>query len=86
VINVALGTSLFLIAAGAILAYAVEVDTEGVNLDTVGIILMVVGIIGFLLSALFWASWAPFGSDRRRTYVEDRDYADGGDVVVRRRL
>lgn len=64
------GTSLFLIAAGAVLTYAVEVDVEGVNLDTVGIILMIVGAIGFLLSALFFATWAPFRGER--TIVRDR--------------
>lgn len=65
------GTSLFLVAAGAILTYAVEVDVEGVNLDTVGIILMIVGAIGFLVSALFFAAWAPFR--RERTIVRDRE-------------
>jgi hypothetical protein len=37
------GTSLLLIAVGAILDFAVKVQEEGVNLHTIGLILMVVG-------------------------------------------
>lgn len=66
-----IGVSLFLIAIGAILAWAVEVETSGVNLDSIGVILMVVGAIGLLLSLLFWSSVAPFG--RRETVVRDRE-------------
>jgi hypothetical protein len=62
----ALGFSLFLIAVGAILAFAVNVAVSGVSLYTVGIILLVVGVIGALMSMLFWTSWAPFASDRDR--------------------
>ena len=67
----ALGTSLFLIAAGAILRFAVSVSTNGFNLHTVGVILMVVGAIGLLLSLLFGSMLA----DRRRsaTVVRDRE-------------
>lgn len=54
------GISLLLIAAGAVLAYAVDVAVSGVELYTVGIILMVVGVIGLLMSLLFFASFAPF--------------------------
>jgi hypothetical protein len=59
---VGIGTSIFLIAVGAILRYAVTADVEGVNLDTVGVILIVVGIVGLLLSLLWMTIWA----DRRR--------------------
>ena len=64
-----IGTSIFLIALGAILKYAVTADVSGVELETVGLILMVVGVIGLLLSILWMAVWA----DRRR-----------GDVVADR--
>lgn len=43
-----IGISTFLIAAGAVLYWAVTGDVEGVNLDIVGIILMVVGAVGLL--------------------------------------
>ena len=42
--------SIFLIAVGAILRYAVNVTVEGVEIDTVGLILIVVGIIGLVIS------------------------------------
>ena len=66
----ALGFSLFLIAVGAILAFAVNVSISEVNLYTVGIILMIVGIVGAVLSALFWTSWAPLARRDRDVHVE----------------
>ena len=68
-----LGVGIFLVAIGAILAFAVNVNTAGtgVNLHTVGLILLVVGIVGCLLSMVFWSSWAGPGywSRRRSTAV-----------------
>jgi hypothetical protein len=58
---VGISTSLFLIAVGAILAYAVDVSAKGVDLHAVGVILMVVGALGALLSIAFWGSWGGFG-------------------------
>jgi hypothetical protein len=60
-----LGTSLFLIAVGAILTFAVNADISGIEISTVGIILMIVGAIGLLVSLLYWGP-------RRRAVVEDR--------------
>lgn len=48
--NVGFGGSLFLIALGAILAFAVSVEAEGFNLNTIGIILMIVGALGAILT------------------------------------
>jgi Co/Zn/Cd efflux system component len=45
-----IGTSIFLIAVGAILRYAVNVTVEGIEIDTVGLILIVVGAIGLVIS------------------------------------
>jgi Domain of unknown function (DUF6458) len=45
-----IGMSIFLIAVGAILRYAVNVTVEGVEIDTVGLILIVVGAIGLVIS------------------------------------
>jgi hypothetical protein len=59
------GFSLFLIAVGAILRYAVTADVEGVQLDEVGLILMIVGAVGFVISLLYEALWA---SERSRYY------------------
>jgi hypothetical protein len=65
-----LGVSLFLIAIGAVLAFAVNVTTSGVDINTVGYILLVVGIVGALISLMFWSTWGGFGGSRR-TVVED---------------
>ena len=43
---------MFLIAAGAILKFAVTATVSGIELATVGVILMVVGVIGLLFSLL----------------------------------
>jgi len=48
-----LGTSLFLMAAGAVLRWAVNVSSNTIDLHTVGLILLIVGAIGFAIS-LFW--------------------------------
>ena len=45
-----LGSSLFLIAVGAILYFAVDATISGLEISTVGIILIVVGIVGLLIS------------------------------------
>lgn len=45
-----IGTSIFLIAAGAILRFAVTASVSGIKLATVGLILMIVGILGLLIS------------------------------------
>lgn len=69
-----IGVSLFLLAIGAILTFALEVSAEGLNLNTVGVILMIVGAVGFLFSILFWSSVGPWGSRREdRTVVRDRE-------------
>jgi hypothetical protein len=71
---VGFGASLILIAAGAILWWAVDVDTKGFDLNTVGVILFVVGCVGLAISMIFWSSWGGFGGWRRERYVE-RDVA-----------
>ena len=45
-----IGTSIFLIAVGAILKFAVTATVSGISLATVGTILIVLGIIGLLIS------------------------------------
>ena len=62
------GTSLFLIAVGAILELAVSVSTNGFNINTVGLILMIVGGVGLVLSLLFWGSWGGFHRRTVSTY------------------
>jgi hypothetical protein len=72
-----IGVSIFLIAVGAVLAFAVHATNGAVNIHTVGWILMGVGVAGALLSMIFWSSWAGPGyfgdrrGPRRTTVVED---------------
>jgi Domain of unknown function (DUF6458) len=63
-----LGTSIFLIAVGAILRYAVTTTVSGVSLTTIGLILRIVGIAGLALSVLYMLAW----SRRRGRVVRDR--------------
>jgi uncharacterized protein DUF6458 len=63
-----IGTSVVLIAIGAILKWAITDTVSGVALGTIGVILMVVGVIGLLFSLLFASAWA----DRRGAVVRDR--------------
>jgi hypothetical protein len=60
--DMTIGTSILLIAVGAILKYAVTAHVSGINLQTVGVILMLVGILGLILSLLYTFVW----SDRAR--------------------
>ena len=67
--------SLVLIAAGAILKWAVTATVSGINLQTIGVILMIVGGLGVLLSLVFWSSWAGPGYRRgptTTTTIDDR--------------
>jgi sulfite exporter TauE/SafE len=66
-----IGTSILLIAVGAILRFAVHVSTSGFSIHTVGVILMIVGVIGLLISLLIGSMW--------------RDRAGRGTTVVRER-
>jgi hypothetical protein len=77
-----IGTSIFLIALGAILRFAVTASVSGIEIATVGTILLVVGIIGLLISLLYTTIWA----DRSRGAVVDRGPAAPADrEVVRER-
>ena len=76
----ALGTSLFLIALGAVLRFAVNVTTHGFSIHTVGVILMIVGVAGLVVSLLFMALWSP--RRRRSEVVDDRAYPPRGPVSI----
>jgi hypothetical protein len=62
--------SILLVAAGAILAFAVNTNASGVNLNTIGWILLAVGAAGALLSLTFWSSWGGF-AHRERVAPDD---------------
>ena len=66
-----IGVSLFFLAVGAILTWAVDASISGLDINVVGIILMVIGALGLLLTLLFWGGV----SGRRRsegTVVRER--------------
>jgi len=65
-----IGVSVFLIALGAILTFAVNASVSGLDLATVGVILMIAGAIGLIMTLVV------FGPRRvsRSTVVEDDGY------------
>jgi hypothetical protein len=70
-IGMGIGASLFLIAVGAVLTFALETTVSGIDLDVVGIILMIVGIIGLLFTTLIWGRREVVPTER--TVVRDRE-------------
>lgn len=68
-----IGTSLLLIAVGAVLKYAVTAHVSGVDIQTVGVILMLVGILGLILSLLYTFVWSDRARNRNHRVVE-REY------------
>ena len=71
--------SILLIAAGAVLAWAVDAEAAGIDLQVAGIILVVVGVIGLIASLVFWSSWGGFGgrdSGGQNTTIVERDTRD----------
>jgi Domain of unknown function (DUF6458) len=67
---VGLPVSLFLIAVGAVLAFAVHQSSDAqVNVHVVGWILMGVGLVGLLLALAWWERWGPgYWGSRRSAY------------------
>jgi hypothetical protein len=75
--NMSLGISLFLLAVGAVLAFAVNYTVSGLDIAAVGWILMAVGVLGVFLYFLFLASFAPFyRGDSHTTEVIERPTHD----------
>jgi hypothetical protein len=68
-----IGVSIFLIAVGAILAFAVNFDVSGVDINVVGYILMIVGLIGLIMTAFIWG---PRNRGRSDVVEERRVYDD----------
>jgi hypothetical protein len=64
-----IGASIFLIAVGAILYFALNLRVAHVSIDTVGIILMIAGGAGLILGLIHQGMWA---RRARRVPVEDR--------------
>jgi len=72
-----IGASIFLIAVGAILKYAVDVSVQGIEIQTIGLILMIAGAVGLVIGLFLLTQ-----TERRRDVVyDDRDRVR--DPVVR---
>jgi Domain of unknown function (DUF6458) len=72
-----IGVSIFLIALGAILRFAVTATVSGVSVHTVSVILMIVGVVGLVLSLVFWAAMGSWYPGRTRTTTRTEDCSDG---------
>ena len=69
-----IGTSIFLIALGAILKFAVTATVSGLSIQTAGTILIVVGIIGLLVSLLLLMAGRRKAVVDERPIVREREY------------
>jgi Domain of unknown function (DUF6458) len=64
-----IGASIFLIALGAILKYAVDVTVSGIEIQTIGLILMIAGVVGLVIGLFLLTQHR----DRRAVVYDDRD-------------
>jgi hypothetical protein len=80
--TVGIGASIFLIAVGLILAFAVQVSVAGIDLHLVGLILTGVGILGLVV---FFTIWGPRRRAPSTVVREDRTTTPNGPVVEERR-
>lgn len=79
------GVGIFLIAAGAVLRFAVATtSTHGLNIHVVGVILMLAGAIGLVLSLLVWG-WLNRRRNRPASYGPTATYSRRVPTLVRRR-
>lgn len=75
-----IGSSIVLIAVGAILHWAVTATVSWIDIQTAGTVLFVLGIVGLVLSVLYTFSWSrphtapPRGDDRDPHYERDPRY------------
>lgn len=77
-----IGVSLFLIAVGAILDFAVTASPyqHGFDVNRVGLIVLIIGIVGLVISMVYWGGMRGWqGGRRHRTLVADNQ----GNVVRR---
>jgi hypothetical protein len=76
-----IGGSIFLLAVGAILAFAVNANISGLDINVVGYVLMLAGLIGLILTLYFWNSRRPRAAapavDEYRVVRDEPVYRDG---------
>jgi len=71
-------TSIVMIAAGAILRFAVSVTTTGFNLHSIGLILIILGAVSLVISMMFWSTWGGFGGGAGGGYRRQRRVSNDG--------
>jgi hypothetical protein len=74
-----IGVGVFLIALGAILAFAVDASVSGLDLAVVGWVLMGAGLLGIVLEMVLFAP-------RRRVHTTYAEAPLAGQPVVRRHV
>ncbi len=67
-----IGVSIFLIAVGAILTFAVNATVSGVSISTVGVILMIAGALGLIVTMMIFAPRRRAGGVVEERVVDDR--------------
>ena len=69
-----IGSSIFLIAVGAILRWAVSWHLSGFNVQLAGLIVFLVGILGLVLTLILWYTRRSSQGRRRDDSVQPLDY------------
>ncbi len=65
-----IGASIFLIAVGAILYFAIDLGSIGpVEISAVGVILMIAGILGLIISLFLLSRATPPGGARPKSFA-----------------
>jgi hypothetical protein len=67
-----IGSSIFMIAFGAILKFAVTATVAGFSIQTAGVILIVAGIVGLVVSLFLYVSDADRRGPREVEVVRER--------------
>lgn len=65
-----IGASIFLLVAGAILTFALDLNVSGVDMDVVGWILMIGGVVGLIFTTMIW------GPRQRTTVTREHEHTD----------
>jgi hypothetical protein len=80
-----MGLSAVALIAGAIMRFAITVQTTGFNINKIGFILMIAGAIGFVISSILFASTrSAMGVGTHTLHSETRD--SSGSAVVQDRV
>ena len=81
-----IGASIFLIAVGAIVRYALTFDIEGVDREALGLILMIAGAVGLAMSILYTVMWSDRHRREQQAYYDQYEQPPAGPDDRTRRL